>query len=139
MPDICPRIGTGGRGARAGRRSGADRRRQRSGSARVSRFDPGEEACGVLVAPGQLMAASADTFLRATITKRTELSDDLWVIRVNASGDTDQWSLDARNTTAYLCGHPEMIEHGKAILHRHGWEKDAMKEERYFVPAPIHA
>ena len=85
------------------------------------------------------MAASADTFRRATITKRTELSDDLWVIRVNASGDTDQWSLDAHTTTAYLCGHPEMIERGKAILHRHRWEKDALKEERYFVPVPIHA
>ena len=52
---------------------------------------------------------------------------------------TDQWSLDPHNTTAYLCGHPEMIEHGKAILHRHRWEKDALREERYFVPAPVHA
>jgi ferredoxin-NADP reductase len=47
--------------------------------------------------------------------------------------------LDARNATAYLCGHPEMLAHGKAILRRHGWEKDALKEESYFRPAPVTA
>jgi ferredoxin--NADP+ reductase len=46
----------------------------------------------------------------------------------------DQWSLDTRNATAYLCGHPEMVEHGKAILRRRGWTKDALKEEIYFIP-----
>ena len=51
----------------------------------------------------------------------------------------DQWSLDASRTTAYLCGHPEMIAHGKAILQRHGWTKDALKEESYFVPTPVLA
>jgi hypothetical protein len=33
----------------------------------------------------------------------------------------------------------EMLEHGKGILRRHGWEKDAVKEERYFIPTPVHA
>lgn len=47
---------------------------------------------------------------------------------------TDSWSLDAATTTAYLCGHPEMVEHGKAILRRRGWKKEAMKEEIYFLP-----
>jgi ferredoxin--NADP+ reductase len=51
----------------------------------------------------------------------------------------DQWLLDAGHTTAYLCGHPEMLEHGKSILRRHGWEKERVREERYFVPAPVHA
>ena len=51
----------------------------------------------------------------------------------------DQWSLDAGHTTAYLCGHPEMLEHGKGIVRRHRWEKDAVKEERYFIPTPVHA
>jgi ferredoxin/flavodoxin---NADP+ reductase len=46
----------------------------------------------------------------------------------------DQWSLDGDTTTAYLCGHPEMVEHGKGILKRRGWKKDAMKEEIYFLP-----
>lgn len=48
----------------------------------------------------------------------------------------DQWELDASNTIAYLCGHPEMIEHSKAILKRRGFvDKGAIKEEVYWVPA----
>ena len=46
----------------------------------------------------------------------------------------DQWALANRDTTAYLCGHPEMVEHGKAILRRCGWTKESMKEEIYFIP-----
>jgi ferredoxin--NADP+ reductase len=46
---------------------------------------------------------------------------------------TDLWSLDTSTTCAYLCGHPEMIEHGKSILKRRGWTKEALKEEVYFI------
>jgi ferredoxin/flavodoxin---NADP+ reductase len=47
----------------------------------------------------------------------------------------DQWELDPSNTTAYLCGHPEMIEHSKAILKRRGFvDKKAVKEEVYWIP-----
>jgi ferredoxin--NADP+ reductase len=49
----------------------------------------------------------------------------------------DLWGLQAGNTVAYLCGHPEMIERGKGILHRHGWEKAAIKEENFFVAANV--
>lgn len=52
---------------------------------------------------------------------------------------TDQWSLDGSNTSGYLCGHPDMIEHGKGILLRRGWQKDAMKEEVYFIPGKTPA
>jgi ferredoxin--NADP+ reductase len=45
----------------------------------------------------------------------------------------DDWRLDTSTTTAYLCGHPDMIEHGKAILRRAGWTKEAMREEVYFI------
>jgi ferredoxin--NADP+ reductase len=45
----------------------------------------------------------------------------------------DSWNLDAKSTTAYLCGHPDMIEHGKAILRRAGWTKEALREEVYFI------
>jgi ferredoxin/flavodoxin---NADP+ reductase len=45
----------------------------------------------------------------------------------------DQWLLDSASSTAYLCGHPEMVEHGKAILRRRGWKKEALKEEIYFL------
>ncbi len=48
----------------------------------------------------------------------------------------DHWELDASNTMAYLCGHPEMIEHSKAILKRRGFtDKGAVKEEVYWIPA----
>jgi ferredoxin/flavodoxin---NADP+ reductase len=48
----------------------------------------------------------------------------------------DQWGLDSANTAAYLCGHPEMIEHSKAILKRRGFtDRGAVKEEAYCVPA----
>jgi ferredoxin/flavodoxin---NADP+ reductase len=47
----------------------------------------------------------------------------------------DHWELDPSNTTAYLCGHPEMIEHSKAILKRRGFvDKKAVKEEVYWIP-----
>ena len=48
----------------------------------------------------------------------------------------DHWDLDPSNTVAYLCGHPEMIEHSKAILKRRGFaDKGAIKEEIYWVPS----
>lgn len=47
----------------------------------------------------------------------------------------DQWGLNAGNTHAYLCGHPEMIEHSKAILKRRGFiDKGSIKEEIYWIP-----
>jgi ferredoxin--NADP+ reductase len=46
----------------------------------------------------------------------------------------DQWGLDGNNAMGYLCGHPQMIEHGKGILQRRGFPKQAMKEEVYWVP-----
>lgn len=45
----------------------------------------------------------------------------------------DQWFPDPAGGVAHLCGHPAMIEHGKAILSRRGWTKDRLKEESYFV------
>jgi ferredoxin/flavodoxin---NADP+ reductase len=47
----------------------------------------------------------------------------------------DRWELEPSNTLAYLCGHPEMIEHSKAILRRRGFaDKGAIKEEIYWIP-----
>ncbi len=48
----------------------------------------------------------------------------------------DQWCLDPARAVAHLCGHPSMIEHGKAILARAGWPKSRLKEESYFVLKP---
>jgi NAD(P)H-flavin reductase len=47
---------------------------------------------------------------------------------------TDLWGLNAANSTAYLCGHPDMIENGKGILKRIGFTKENMKEEIYWIP-----
>ena len=45
---------------------------------------------------------------------------------------TDGWGLRPDTTTAYLCGHPKMIENCRGILERAGWKKDAILEEAYF-------
>ena len=45
---------------------------------------------------------------------------------------TDQWGLRPDRTTAYLCGHPRMIENSRGILERAGWKKDAILEEAYY-------
>jgi ferredoxin/flavodoxin---NADP+ reductase len=47
---------------------------------------------------------------------------------------TDLWGLTPENTTAYLCGNPNMVENGRGILARGGWQKSAMQDEVYFVP-----
>lgn len=44
----------------------------------------------------------------------------------------DAWGLRPGTTTAYLCGHPKMIEHSQGILGRAGWKKDAVLEEAYY-------
>jgi len=47
---------------------------------------------------------------------------------------TDQWKLIPETTSAYLCGHPNMIENSSGILARRGWAKEHIKQEIYFVP-----
>jgi len=46
----------------------------------------------------------------------------------------DTWGLKPEETTVYLCGHPSMVEHGRGILMRAGWEKTAIQDEVYFQP-----
>jgi ferredoxin--NADP+ reductase len=45
----------------------------------------------------------------------------------------DSLGLEPSNTTAYVCGHPEMIENAKAILKRRGFSKEFVREELYWV------
>ncbi|HYL86407.1 MAG TPA: FAD-binding oxidoreductase [Candidatus Angelobacter sp.] len=47
----------------------------------------------------------------------------------------DEWKLGAETTTAYLCGHPKMIEHSHGILERARWKKEAILEEAYYHTA----
>jgi ferredoxin--NADP+ reductase len=46
---------------------------------------------------------------------------------------SDQLGLTPESTTAYLCGHPEMIVHAKGILKRRGFEDGAIRQENYWV------
>jgi ferredoxin--NADP+ reductase len=44
----------------------------------------------------------------------------------------DAWKLRPETTTAYLCGHPKMIQNCQSTLERAGWRKDALLEEAYY-------
>ena len=46
----------------------------------------------------------------------------------------DSFGLDPSSTTAYLCGHPDMIDNSKGILKRRGFSKEFIREEVYWVP-----
>lgn len=48
---------------------------------------------------------------------------------------THVWGLKPEETTAYLCGHPSMLENGRGILERAGWKKEAIQDEAYFPAA----
>lgn len=50
---------------------------------------------------------------------------------------TDLWKLEPDKTSAYLCGHPNMVDHGRGILQRAGWKKEAIAEEIYFIPSDV--
>lgn len=45
----------------------------------------------------------------------------------------DHFGCDPSETTAYLCGHPQMIEAGKQILSARGFPKESLREEKYWV------
>jgi len=47
----------------------------------------------------------------------------------------DMWGLNGANSVGYLCGHPEMIDRGKGILHRIGFTKEILREEIYWIPS----
>jgi ferredoxin/flavodoxin---NADP+ reductase len=46
----------------------------------------------------------------------------------------DTLGLDPKDTTAYLCGHPQMIENARGLLARRGFTKEFIREEVYWVP-----
>jgi ferredoxin-NADP reductase len=46
----------------------------------------------------------------------------------------DVWGLAPEDTTAYLCGHPNMVENGRGMLLRAGWDRKSIQDEVYFPP-----
>lgn len=92
-----------------------------------------------LVYGAELAALAADApWLTYVPTISRPWDDPAWTGETGRVDDlirkyTDQWALGAGDTTAYLCGHPDMISNGKAILARRRWTKDALREEAYFV------
>ncbi|MBI1983051.1 MAG: ferredoxin--NADP reductase [Acidobacteria bacterium] len=46
----------------------------------------------------------------------------------------DDLKLEPSNTTAYLCGHPQMIVNAQGILERRGFKKEHVRQELYWVP-----
>ncbi len=66
--------------------------------------------------------------------------DEKWIGETGRVDDvlrkySDFWGLSGDNAVGYLCGHPDMIEHGKGILKRIGFTKEFMHEEVYWIPA----
>ncbi len=47
-----------------------------------------------------------------------------------------EWGLKPAETTGYLCGHPNMIENGRGILERAGWQKGSTKNLRRRLKLP---
>ena len=65
-------------------------------------------------------------------------SDPAWTGETGRVDDilrkyVDRWQLDPASATAHLCGHPQMIAQGKAILRRHRWPSVQVREENYFI------
>lgn len=45
----------------------------------------------------------------------------------------DAFGMEPAETTAYLCGHPQMVENAKGILRRRGFSKEFVREEVYWL------
>jgi ferredoxin--NADP+ reductase len=87
----------------------------------------------------ELVAAEVP-WLKYVSTISRPWEDQSWSGEVGRVDDlvrkyADMWGLAPETTSAYLCGHPMMIQTCKAILGRRGWQKDQMSEEVYFVPS----
>jgi len=83
--------------------------------------------------------AASVPWLTCVFTVSRHWEDDGWKGEVGRVDElirkyADAWGCTAQNSVAYLCGHPEMVEHGKGILRRAGFQKENLKEEVYWVP-----
>ncbi len=79
------------------------------------------------------------SWLKYVPTVSRPWDDPKWTGEVGRADDlirkyADQWGLNGSNSVGYLCGHPQMIEHGKGILQRAGFTRENLKEEVYWIP-----
>jgi len=87
----------------------------------------------------ELEALSArDSWFHYIPTVSRPWEDPNWKGEVGRAEDIvrkylDMLGLEPTNTTAYLCGHPQMIENAKGILARRGFSKESVREELYWV------
>jgi ferredoxin--NADP+ reductase len=85
----------------------------------------------------EALAAGSDWF-RYIPTVSRPWEDPAWKGEVGRAEDVlrkylDSLGLDPTDTTAYLCGHPGMIENAKGILTRRGFATDQIREEAFWV------
>lgn len=118
------------RDAEEGRFAGEHRLYLMEGASRSWEFGYAEE---------MRQAAAKAPWLQFVATVSRPWEDPKWQGEVGRVDElirkyADGWGLDGTNTIAYLCGHPQMIEHGKGILKRRGFPKEAIKEELFWVP-----
>jgi ferredoxin--NADP+ reductase len=83
-------------------------------------------------------------WLKCVFTVSRPWEDENWKGEVGRVDDlirkyADQWGCTGTNSIGYLCGHPEMIERGKGILKRVGFNRENLKEEVYWVPSKTPA
>ena len=84
--------------------------------------------------------AAEAPWLKYVSTVSRPWEDETWKGEVGRVDDlirkyTDKWGCTSANSIAYLCGHPSMVENGRGILQRAGWDKKGMQDEVYFIPA----
>lgn len=81
--------------------------------------------------------ASETTWFKYVPTVSRPWEDTQWIGEIGRADDLlrkyiEAWGLRPETTTAYLCGHPKMIENSRGILERAGWKNDAVLEEAYY-------
>ena len=87
----------------------------------------------------ELETLSKDSaWLRYIPTVSRPWEDPAWKGEIGRAEDVlrkylDEFGLGPASTTAYLCGHPGMIENSKGILMRRGFAKDSIHEEAFWA------
>jgi len=87
--------------------------------------------------------AKAHPWLEYIPTVSRPWEDTAWKGEVGRAEDVLRKHLDARGlepatTTAYVCGHPIMVENAKGMLQRRGFPRESVREEVYWVPKKTH-